>query len=99
MDCYITNPFSNALKEKAYLEAIKGVGLDPEEILKDRFSVEDTLNGKKFVVDVCPSTIVPYEIVLSMTEDFSNTRMENLTKFNKKDLKLRSLVKDGKQKY
>ncbi len=73
LDEYVIGPFSTALKEEAFTEAVREVGLDSEGILKGAYSTDNLLNGKKFVVSVYPTSSTSYETVLSSTRGFLDT--------------------------
>jgi len=74
LDDYVIEPFSSAFKERAFTEAVKVVGLDPEGILNGGgHSIEQLFNGRKFVVKAYGTTSTSYETVLSRVRDFLDT--------------------------
>lgn len=73
LDDYVIEPLSTTFKKRAFAEAVKEVGLDSEGTLKGRYSTDQLLNGRKFVVSAYPTTHTSYETVLSLTKSFLDT--------------------------
>lgn len=73
LDDYVLEPFSTTFKERVFAEAVKTVGLNPEGILNDKHSIDELINGKKFVARAYPTYTSQYEVILSLTKDFLNS--------------------------
>jgi len=74
---YVIEPFKNTLKERAFENAKREVGLNSRGILKKPHTEEWNVGGIKFVVKVEPSEYLSYENVLSSSEEFLDIIMDD----------------------
>lgn len=70
---YVIEPFNTTFKERVFTEAVKKVGLNPNGILNDNYSIDEVFNDKKFFAIAYPTQTSKYGVVLSLIKDFLGT--------------------------
>lgn len=75
----VIKPFDTAFKKKVFEKAKEEVGVDPEGIIREKFSYAETVGGKRLLCTVAPSTRSSHETVLSLIDIIlSNIQSDNL---------------------
>jgi len=95
LELFVIEPFGTALKEKAFNDAVKAVGLDENGLLKASYSTEQLLDGKKFLVNASRTTRVSYDAVLSKTRSL----LENIVSDNRRGIRQDDVLKGERDVY